>query len=260
MLTDDVLLIEQHQVEASAAEADVPCAEVHQDADVTWVVHGGSAWRNNAVMVRLAVKAAARRLDTMIRRYEQHGRGMGMWVSPLATPSDLSKLLTARRLHCRKHFPAMIRTVDASVCSPASAAGVEIRALGEVTLLEPVTTPRRRCELERLRVRLADPSARTRVFDAWVDGTPVGRTELFIGTECAGIHGLSVSESHQGRGIGSALLERACHEAALAGSRRVVLLATTEGQHLYERRGFTEIARFAYWYRSFQRALPKKKG
>ena len=259
MLKDDVLLIERHLVEACAAEADVPCAEVHQDADVTWVVHGGSAWRNNAVMVRLTARTAARRLDTLIRRYERHGRGMGMWVSPLATPSDLSKQLTARRLHCRKHFPAMIRTLDASISSPALPAGVEIRTLGEATLLEPVTTARRRCELARLRVRLADPSARTRVFDAWVDSAAVGRTELFIGTECAGIHGLSVSEIHQGRGIGSALLERACHEAALAGSRRVVLLATTEGQRLYERRGFTEIARFAYWYRSFQRALPKEK-
>lgn len=254
MLTDDVLLIERHQVEACAVEADVPCAEVHQDSDVTWTVHGGSAWRNNAVMVRLGAKTAARKLDTMIRRYERHGRGMGVWVSPLATPSDLSKLLTARRLHCRKHFPAMIRTVDASMRSPALLAGVEIRALGEATLLERVTTARRRCELERLRVRLADPSARTRVFDAWVDGTAVGRTELFIGTECAGIHGLSVSETHQGRGIGSALLECACHEAALAGSPRVVLLATTEGQRLYERRGFKEVARFAYWYRSFQLA------
>ena len=114
-------------------------------------------------------------------------------------------------------------------------------------------TPRARCELERLQRRLADPLQRTRVFDAWIDDKAVGRLELFIGQECAGIHGLTVDEEHQGRGVGSALLEHACHEAAAAGSPRVVLLATTEGQRLYERRGFTEVARFGYWYRSFQR-------
>jgi GNAT superfamily N-acetyltransferase len=253
MFIDDVLLIERHLVQAQAAEADVPCAEVHQDADMTWTVHGGSAWRNNAVMVRLSAKTAARRLDTLMRRYERHGRGMGMWVSPLATPTDLVRFLAARRLHCRKHFPAMIRNVDASPPRPDPPAGVEIRPLREAALLDPVTTSRRRCELERLRVLLARPRARTQVFDAWIGGTAVGRTELFIGNECAGIHGLWVREDLQGLGIGSALLERACCEAALAGSSRVVLLATTEGQRLYERRGFTEVARFAYWYRSFQR-------
>ena len=198
MIEDEVLLIERHQVEAHAAEADVPCAEVHQDTDVTWTVHGGSAWRNNAVMVRLTAKTAARRLDAMMRRYERHGRGMGLWVSPLATPADLAKLLGARRLHCRKHFPAMIRNVDAAAPLPDTPTGVEIRPLRVATLLDPVTTSRRRCELERLRVLLAHPGARTRVFDAWIDGSAIGRTELFLGSECAGIHGLWVREDLQG--------------------------------------------------------------
>jgi GNAT superfamily N-acetyltransferase len=249
---DDILLIERHQVEACGAETGVGCVEVHQDDGITWVVHGGSAWRNTAVMVRLSASTASRKLDAMVRRYQRHARGMGMWVSPLATPDNLPKLLAARRLRCRKNFPAMIRTLDVSTAPPVSLAAAEIRALDEPRLLEPANTPRRQCELERLHVLLADPSRRTRVFDAWIAGTAVGRVELFIGRECAGIHGLWVEEDRQGRGIGSALLERACHEAALAGSRRIVLLATGEGQRLYERREFREVARFGYWYRSFQ--------
>jgi hypothetical protein len=33
----------------------------------------------------------------------------------------------------------------------------------------------------------------------------------------------------------------------------MVLLATTEGQRLYQRRDFTEVARFGYWYCASQR-------
>ncbi len=249
-------LIERHCAEAYEAESVVPCAEVHLDRDVAWVVHFGSTWRNSAIMVRMSPATVAHRLDTMLERYERHGRGMGVWVSPLSTPDNLPVLLAARRLHCRKRFPAMVRAVTPSSSLPDAPQDVEIRALTGPLATARATTRRARCELQRVQARLADPLQRTRVFDAWIGEKAVGRIELFIGRECAGIHGLSVDDEHQGRGIGSALLERACHEAAHAGAREVVLLATTQGERVYERRGFEEVARFAYWYRSFQRGSP----
>lgn len=252
-IVTDVGLIERHCAEAFQAESVVPCAEVHLDPDVAWVVHAGSAWRNSAIMVRMSSGTAPQRLDALLHRYERHRRGMGVWVSPLSTPDNLPELLAARRLQCRKHFPAMARTLSSSSSFPVTPKGTEIRPLTAEPTKAGAKTPRARCERERLQRRLADPLQRTRVFDAWIGDEAVGRIELFIGRECAGIHGLSVAETHQGRGLGSALLEHACHEAAAAGSPRVVLLATAEGQRLYERRGFTEVARFGYWYRSFQR-------
>ena len=74
-----------------------------------------------------------------------------------------------------------------------------------------------------------------------------------MGSTCAGIHGLTVPERNQGRGIASALIERACIEIRDLGAERIGLLASTEGQRLYVRRGFREVAQFGYWYRSFQR-------
>ena len=246
-------LIERHCAEAYAAEAGVPCAEVHIDADVAWLVHSGSTWRNSAIAVRFRDGEAATRLTAMIRRYQQHGRGMGMWLSPLSTPADLAAHLHSLGLRCRRYFPAMLRSLDATASREDVPKGVEVRPLNPTSVSPRSRTVIGRCEAERLRVRLADPAQRTRVFEASIDGKAVGRVELFVGTECSGIHGLSVDESHQGRGIGSALLERACAEATHAGSPSVVLLATSEGHRLYERRGFVEVAKFAYWYRSFQR-------
>jgi predicted N-acetyltransferase YhbS len=88
---------------------------------------------------------------------------------------------------------------------------------------------------------------------AWLDGRPVGSSELFLGTDSAGLHSLTVPDEYRGRGIGTALVEHTCREATRRGASKVALLASSEGPPLYERRGFLEVARLGYWYRSFQR-------
>jgi ribosomal protein S18 acetylase RimI-like enzyme len=258
---EQALLVERHHGEWFVAERVVPGAEVHRDRDVTWVVHSGQAWRNAGMMVRFRTSTAERRLDTLLARYRKHGRGMALWISPAATPEGLPELLRARRLRCQKYFPAMLRTLADTTVSRAFPSGLEIRRVLDVTEYEKtphpaigqLTTSLRRQAFERLRALLSDSSNRTRGFVAWLKGKPVGAIEVFLGSESAGIHGLSVLDDYQGRGIGSALIEHACSDAAGSRAKTMVLLATTEGQRLYERRGFTEVARFGYWYRSFQR-------
>ena len=259
---EEALLVERHHAEWFLAEAVVPGAEVHRDRDITWVVHAGQAWRNAGIMVRFRASSAERRLDTLLARYERHGRGMALWISPSATPENLPELLRARRLRCQKHFPAMLRRLADPTPRRAVPAGLEIRRVVDVAEYErtphpaigPVTTPLRRQAFERLRALVADRSGRTRAFVAWLKGKPVGATELFLGSESAGLHSLSVLEGYEGGGIGSALIEHVCEDAVRSRAKTMVLLATTEGQRLYERRGFTEVGRFGYWYRSFQRA------
>jgi GNAT superfamily N-acetyltransferase len=66
-----------------------------------------------------------------------------------------------------------------------------------------------------------------------------------------------VDERHRGHGIGSALIERVCAEAGRAGRDRVALLASTDGAPVYARCGFEEVARFGYYYRSFQNSAAR---
>jgi ribosomal protein S18 acetylase RimI-like enzyme len=262
----EIELVERHHQEAFAAERVVPGVEVHEDRDITWVVHAGNAWRNAGIMVRLSAANARRRLDTIVARYKKHGRGMAMWVSPLATPVDFPKLLAARQLRCRKHFPAMLRMLDRRVSPLSRVAGLEIRSVMDINefvetpypAIGPLTTTLRRQAFARLHALLSEPSQRTRLAVAWLDGSPVGAIELFNGSQAAVVYGLSVLDEHQGRGIGSALLEHACADARQHEVKAIVLLATTEGQRLYLRRGFREVARFGYWYRSFQRNLHER--
>ena len=258
---EHALLVERHHAEWFLAEGVVPGAEIHHDRDVVWVVHSGQAWRNAGIMVRFTASSAARRLDTLVARYKRHGRGMALWVSPSATPGHLTELLRARRMRCQKYYPAMLRTLRPAATSRSSPAGLVIRRVGDVAEYEkapypaigPITTPLRRVAFERLRALLTERRGRTRAFVAWLHDEAVGAIEVFHGSETAGIHGLSVLDRYQGRGIGSALIEHGCRDAAESGAAEIVLLATTQGQRLYDRRGFTAVGRLGYWYRSFQR-------
>ena len=255
------LLVEQEHAEWFLAERVVPGTEIHEDDDVTWVVHAGEAWRNSGIMLRLSPSSAARRIDTLIKRYQRHRRGMVLWVSPLATPATIVDLLAARRMRCRKYFPAMVRNLADPVSPIRPPNGLTVRRVLDCDefrrtphpTIGPLTTALRRAAFERLRALVSESSGRTRNYVAWLGDTPVGAIEVFVGSECAGIHGLSVPERYQRRGIASALIEHACQDVTEHGTRRIGVLASSEGQRLYVNRGFREVARFGCWYRSFQR-------
>jgi predicted N-acetyltransferase YhbS len=258
---DGALLVERHHAEWFAAEASVAGTEVHSDRDITWLVHPVEAWRNSAIMVRLSASTASRRLDTLVARYQKHGRGMALWLSPSATPDNLAELLKARKLRCRQHFPAMLRQLSASTRRLERPAGLEIRRVESVDEFQqiphpaigPLTTPMRRAALQRIAALIGARRARSVMLVAWSGGMPVGSSELFVGSECAGLHSLTVPEQYRHRGVGTALVEHTCSEAARRGASTIVLLASRDGRPLYERCGFAEVARFGYWYRSFQR-------
>jgi GNAT superfamily N-acetyltransferase len=256
-----IALIEAHLVEHSRLTLHLPGTELHDDPDVTWAVQPlGSAWANAGVRIRFTPETAPARLDALLDRYRANRRGMGLWVSPLATPADLPALLTARRLRCRHHFPAMLWTRSSATPPRTAPAGLRIQ---DITSLDdfgdrhhpavgPPTTPFRRFAVARLAALHALPGRPVRSLIAWLDGEPVGSAEMFVGTSCAGLHGLGVAERCQGRGIGSALVDRVCAIATDAGRDQVALLATTKGERVYASRGFVEVARFGYYYRSFQ--------
>jgi ribosomal protein S18 acetylase RimI-like enzyme len=256
------LLVERNTAESFTAEAVVPGVEVYADRDVTWVVHSSHVWRNAGVMVRFSDASAPGRLDTMVDRYRRHRRGMGLWISPAARPVGLATLLQSRKMRCRKHFPAMVRSLADPVNALRMPTGLTIRPVCDVDEFETTahpaiglpTTTLRKSALLRLRALVAASPQQIMPFVAYLRGEPVGASELFLGSgRVAGLIGMSVLEAHRGRGIGAALLEHTCQEAAMRGATSMALIATSDGERLYTRRGFVEVARFGYWYRSFQR-------
>ena len=260
MNVDLTVLVERHIAEWLRIQKVVPGVELHDDADIVWVVHPGSAWSNAGVMIRMATKTAAARLNVLVGRYRRHQRGMGLWVTAAATPETLPQLLRDRGLRCRRNFPAMVRNLSAAVHVHELSAGIEIRPVEDPQRFQvphpfigPLTTPLRRAAFQTWSSLLRLTDNRCHALVAWCGDVAVGATMTFLGSEFAGLHGVDVLEAYRGRGIGAALVDHSSRWAADRGASSIALLATGMGERVYRRCGFEEVARFAYWYRSFQR-------
>ena len=257
---DSALLVERHVAEWLRAQAIVPGVELHDDLDITWVVHPGRAWSDVGIIIRFAQDAAASRLDALVNRYRAHRRGMGLWVSPAATPETLPELLKARALRCRKRFPAMWRDLSKPIPRPTAPTGVTIRPVTDVDLFRttlhpsigPLTTPLRRAGFRSFRALVGNEPDRCRAFVAWSGATAVGATlvsrKRVRGPSRRRRDRNGARPRHRRR---ARRIIRAC----IGQERRVEHRVAGDGhgrervRALRLRRG----RRFGYWYRSFRR-------
>ena len=249
-------IVEDVHVEWFAHLAGVPGLEVHCDPDIAWKVSPASAWSNCGVRVRLSERNAEARLDEVLTRYRTNGRGAGLWIGPSAQPANLETLLKARRLRCRKYFPAMYCDLRNVVPSLQTEVPLRFSAVTDYTIFRQqphpsigrITTRIRRFTLESQQ-HLASRSPR-KSWDlmACCDDTPVGICTLFIGARYAGLFDAGVLELLRNQGIGRTLVRYACAFAQEHGAEGIILIAMNMGYRVYEHVGFKEVSRVGFWY------------
>lgn len=237
------------------AHAVVAGMEVHSSDQLTWMRGPGVGWSNAAVRVRLASATADARLGAAFGRSSADGRGFGVWVSDLALPSDLPGRLTRFGFRCRKRFPGMLADL-ALIPNIPLPAGVDVRPVDDYSVFlrhphpyfGPITSRIRKFELERL--AQLDESHQDAIVNLMCvrDSVPVGAATILIRGQVAAFFDVGVLEAERGRGIGTGLIVAGSSLARERGAREAVLLASGMGYSVYQRAGFREICRIAYWY------------
>jgi GNAT superfamily N-acetyltransferase len=243
-----------------AAQGDVPGVEVHHDPDITWMLSNGAVRSNSGASLRFEPKSARKRLGQIYKRFARHGRGIGFWVDDEATPADLAAHLKALGLRCKKRFPAMWCHLARLSDIPAPKGIRIVRTPHHSMYLRhphpyfgPITTAIRRHELNRLAHLAAQWPDHFFDFVALGAGNrPVGACSMFVSESAAGFYDVGVLEPERGRGIGGAMMAHALAFARERGVAQAVLLASGMGYSVYQRAGFREVAKIAYWYRSLK--------
>ena len=79
---------------------------------------------------------------------------------------------------------------------------------------------------------------------------------MFVNDSVAGFYDVGVLKAakndERNQGIGSAMLAHALRFAREQGATQGVLLASGIGYAMYQRVGFREVCKIAYWYRSLK--------
>jgi GNAT superfamily N-acetyltransferase len=139
-----------------------------------------------------------------------------------------------------KHMPVMVR-------QPGP---VEVRAgsISKVTTVAEYDIARQ-VIIEGFPARAGYPPSilddpRWAVWQASNDGVPAAAMYTFDDGQSAGVYLLATLPGHRGHGLASALLT---HAIAATATRYTVLVATADGQPLYEKLGFQTVSN-AIWY------------
>jgi len=255
--------LDHHMTEWIEAHAIVSGVEVHRDDDATWMVQPGVCWNNMVAGLTFSSAAVERRLDRIIRRLREHGRGGGFWVNERSLPSDLPDRLRRRGFRCRKYYPGMHVDLARSGPSRERQSELEIRLVTDhrpfAGRVHPsfgrISTPIRRFELARLSSLVSAKQA----FDlvAFAGNEPVGACTIFTGSRVASLWDVAVVPAHRRKGIGTALIRKACAVSHELGFEDLMLIASGMGETVYSRAGFRTIGEVGFFYSKLRECEPR---
>jgi len=238
-------------VHASWAARRNPRALVETNVSLTMVDSGLRSDTFNVICgARLRAKDVASIALRAVEHFRAVDRPFSWWVAPGDEPEDLAQRLDEMGLDRQETERAMALPLSTSGPRPVPE-GVEVleaRSPGDIASSARINAenwdpPDAAVEAfyRDAATTLLKADSPQKVFVAIRDGEPVGAVELTLAAGGGGIYNLSTRVEHRRRGIGSALLERACRYATASGAGTVVLQAAAAGASLYESFGFREL-------------------
>lgn len=217
-----------------------PLAARHTTGTLAWVLTGiDDNTYNGVLQTQLAAEDADDAIGATLS-YFRAGATPALWyVTPGSRPADLGERL--RRQGCFELDPGMGMAADLErLPPPAPVAGLTIRRVADADDLARWCAvyegePLRRQLYASLGLRDNVP---LRHFVGLLDETPVATSSIFLGQRAAALLHVEVRPNARRRGIGTAIVLAALHEARTAGYRTAVVAPSAEGQPLYARLGF----------------------
>ncbi|MBI3684548.1 MAG: GNAT family N-acetyltransferase [Acidobacteria bacterium] len=219
-----------------------------QDRDGLLLVDSGlpADTFNRICRARMAAAGADHRIEEALGYFRVVQRPFAWWVGPASRPLDLERRLQERGLRPAEYEIGMamdLLDLPPHIDTPA---GLEVRRVRTTAELNDFANgdPAALAFYQSAAPVLLEEDCSMRLFIGCLDGHRVATSELFLGGGVAGLYGISTRKEHQRRGIGLYMTWAAAAEARRLGFPTAVLLASEEGQRVYERLGFRAVCLF----------------
>lgn len=196
----------------------------------------------NAVPVEEALPIARRRLRDVPWLWD---------VAPDAAPGTAAALeaLGARRTGSMPVMAVGARDLRRPAVLPGAADAAVVDVVGDVAGWTAAWMPAMGLDpedrdlllrVDRDRVRVTDRLTR---FGAVVDGAFRATAELHVTGVVGGVYLVATEAAYRGRGLATALVVAAAERAVAQGAEVLTLQASSAGESVYRRLGFTSVAR-----------------
>ncbi len=235
--------------------AHLPQIEVHDEADMLWIVSNiAHSYLNCVLRAQLAPDDIDSRIEATLAHFKSRGLPMRWRVGPTTQPADLGKHLTAHGLTCRGDTIGMAADLLALSEDLVPPSGLTIRRVSDRSALQKW--------VHSVAVSFEHPASvgdilfevhahpgfgqhlAWRLYLGLLEGEPVAASRLFLAAGVAGISPVATVPEARRRGIGTAMTLAALREAHGMGYRIGVLHAAPGGLGIYRRLGFKEYCRF----------------
>ncbi|HEX6508137.1 MAG TPA: GNAT family N-acetyltransferase [Chloroflexota bacterium] len=232
---------------------------VRDENDILLVDSGLPSDTFNAVCrARLEEDGAQQRITWAIGHFQTNQHPFTWWVGPTSTPCDLGERLMASGLSHGEVEVGMTLDLRDWPGQTAPPPGVEIRRVRTAAQLrdyvrviaanwEPPDMSVQQV-YERAAAEALRPACPARYFLGSIDGEPVATSECFLAHGVAGIYNVVTMPRARRRGLGTALTAAALHEARAQRYAIAVLQASSSGQRIYTRLGFTPEGEFQEYH------------
>ncbi len=198
---------------------------------------------------RFASYNALDRIRRVIGYFAEVGRPFAWWLSPGYTPPDLWAVLLAAGLHPAETEVAMVADLAALRPGDVAPGGLQIRRVQTAAQLRDFAQvvaanwtpadPQVPRFYERATSVLLTRAAPLWLYVGYLDGAPVAASELTVGGGVVGLYNVCTLAAYRRRGFGTALTLQPLRDARAQGHDTAVLQASTAGEGVYARLGFS---------------------
>lgn len=206
---------------------------------------------------RLSETDAPRRIQEIVRYFQQVSRPFSWWVGACDRPVTLPKLLANAGLSATESEVGMVMDLTQlpAIATHPSELRVD-RVSSESQLADFASViaanwepPDRNAHAfyENVSTLALSVDCPMHFYVGYVGDRPVSSSELCIGG-VAGLYSIATVVSERGKGYGTALTLRALYDARKQGISVATLQASAEGQNLYTRIGFTPTCHFTEFH------------
>ncbi len=232
-----------------------PGCSLHDEGDVLWFETPMPIIPYNGILRFQAEADVDRKIDRLVRHFEERNVAFMWIVHPTSRPQDLPERLKERGLQEVELLPGMARTLTTLPDPPPLPEGVSLRKVRDESDASAFydfaawrwgIPEEHRGQVGAVMTSfcLGQPGSKAHMWQAWRDGQPLAKAGIYLAAGSVGVYAVVTRPEARRQGLAGILVLRALEYARRSGRHLAILHSSPMAERLYRSLGFETVAHF----------------